>query len=466
MTMDTGRAVALAALVALALRLTVGLALPLEPSWDGVVYERAATLLARGESYDLRALNPAAPAHESAFYPVGWPGALALWRAVGMPRRLDLLFAALLGALMVPLTAWLAARIAGPERARAAAWAVALWPGGILASPWMGETLFSLLILLALIPLTGTLRVRAPDVLGGSRDTPHRRDGPQRWPVPPPRYSASPRRPASPLAPIALRNRHHHARLAPLIVSGLAFGLAAFVRPTALAIAPLAAFAAGWSADPSWRRPRRALVGLGSALLVLALSFAVLSPWILRNAREVGAPVISTNGGTNLLLGTVSARYAAMPSAIDCPYGMYELDRDRCRRRRALARIAHAPLSWLALAPFKLAHTFAYETSSAVQLGASLGMARPTEAPAVRVLAGTATAYWLALLFAAALSLGRVRHRALMLAPFLALSAVHAVFIGGDRYHAPLVPLAAALASPLLASFATRVSAARAASLD
>lgn len=458
MTMDARRAILLASLVGLALRAVVGLALPIVPSWDGVVYERAATQLARGEAYDLRVLNPAAPAHRSAFYPIGWPAALAIWRMAGAPRALDPLLQAILGALAVPLAALVARRLRDRSAAVCAAWTVALWPGGIFASAsWMSEPLFGLLLLLGLAPLVA---------------------------------------------------RHSTGAL---VAAALGLALATFVRPTALAIAPLAIGAAAWLAsrrgvidrdahshtptqrtEPIGARPdrrkrtdpdderttaralaeqtahearssshvlSRATRSAAAAALALAIAFAVLSPWMLRNAGAIGGAVVSANSGANLLAGTVSARFAHVPREVDCPRGMRELARDRCRRDRALARIASAPLSWIALAPLKLAHTFAYETSSAVQLGASLGIERPTEHPAVWALAALATAYWLALLTCALLSLRRtrLRARAVVLTPFVALALVHVAFIGGDRYHTPLVPLTAALAAPTIARAVGRV---------
>jgi hypothetical protein len=50
----------------------------------------------------------------------------------------------------------------------------------------------------------------------------------------------------------------------------------------------------------------------------------------------------------------------------------------------------------------------------------------------------------------------RSHARLALVAPAIALALVHAVFLGGDRYHEPLVPLFAALASPALERLAQR----------
>ena len=76
----TRRHVGLAFVVGLGLRLAVGQLLTLEPSWDGVIYERAASQLAAGHGYTLRMLDPAWPWPDlpTAFYPPGWPALLSL----------------------------------------------------------------------------------------------------------------------------------------------------------------------------------------------------------------------------------------------------------------------------------------------------------------------------------------------------------------------------------------------------
>jgi hypothetical protein len=398
---EASRAVVGAFAVGWAVRLGVALALPLTPSWDGVVYERAAAQLAAGEGYTVRMLDPDWPwVRPTAFYPPGWPAVLSLVQPVSGTRTPDLVLQASLGALAILLSAALARRLAGPRAAALAAWLVALWPGGVLASAsWMTEPLFTVALLLALLPLVG--------------------------PRPPTRRRLG----------------------ATLALSALAFGLAAYVRPTALAVAPLALGARGWVLSRPSPAGARWLGAAGAAALA-ALALLPLAPWMARNAETVGAAVVSSNGGANLYVGTLHARFRRIPDALDCPDGWRELERDRCRTERALARIAAEPLEWLALGGLKLAHTFGYEASPAVQLGAGLGWARPASRPRVRALAALGSAFWLALLLAAAAGLRRLDPAALPpWAAIAALALTHFVFVGGDRYHLPLVPLVAALAA-------------------
>jgi len=385
----TRRQVALAFAVGLGLRVLVGQLLPVAPSWDGVIYERAARQLAGGLGYTQAMYHPQFEwAHlPTAFYPPGWPAALSLLKHVEGSLRLDLLLQALIGALVIPVAARFGGAHAGHGAARRAAWLVALWPGGWLASAsWMGEPLFTLAVALALLPLVGRPSAR--------------RSG----------------------------------------LSALLLGAAAYVRPTALVIAPFALVARATAS----RRPRSRVA---LALVLAALALAPVAPWMARNAERLSAPVLSSNAGANLYVGTLGARYREIPAAIDCPHGPRELVRDRCRRDRALRRIADEPLRWLALGLAKVVHTFGYEMGPALQAGAGLGWSPPQARVEVQALIAICSLYWLGLLGFAARSRGRRSVRRVVWASALAIAALHFVFLGGDRYHLPLVPLVAALAA-------------------
>lgn len=385
----TRRQVALAFAVGLGLRVLVGQLLPVAPSWDGVIYERAARQLADGQGYTLAMYEPGFRwAHlPTAFYPPGWPATLSLLKRIADAPQLDLLLQALIGALVIPVAARFGGAYAGHGAARRAAWLVALWPGGWLASAsWMGEPLFTLAVALALWPLVG--------------------------------------RPSAGRSSLA----------------ALLLGAAAYVRPTALVIAPFALVAR--AATGPRRRARMA-----AALGIAALAILPVAPWMARNADRLGAPVLSSNAGANLYVGTLGARYREIPEGIDCPHGPRELVRDRCRRDRALRRIENEPVRWLALGVGKVVHTFGYEMGPALQAGAGLGWPQPERRPEVQALIVICSLYWLGLVGLAARSRGRPSIRRVVWASALAIAALHFVFLGGDRYHLPLVPLVAALAA-------------------
>jgi 4-amino-4-deoxy-L-arabinose transferase-like glycosyltransferase len=412
--------------VALGLRaLTVAFA-PVAPAWDGVIYARAAEQIARGEGYTQRSLDERAPARATAFYPVGFPAVLAALRVTGLGARLDLWLQAFAGAALVPLGWALGRRAAGARAGHLAAWVLALWPGGVLLSlAYLAEPLFALGAALALSPMLYARRRR---------------------------------------------------RVVALMFTATGLGVVAYLRPVAL---PIAAFTAlgvvALRARPAWTRGRvaraRAVVA-GCAVLApaAALVIAPLLPWAVRNARLLGAPVlVSTNGGANLLLGTYGrGGYGAIPAADDCPNGMREVERDQCRHARARARIAADPVAWFARGALKVLDTFGHESSPAHYLGEALRLPRNAAARVVPPTLALCRVWWLGVLacaLAGAVALSRRRAgvaHVVIFAPVLALGALHFVYIGGDRYHAAVMPMIAALAGVGLAGWTRRRSSSRA----
>ncbi len=395
--------------VALALRLALVASVPVLPAWDGEIYVRGAEGIAQGIGYT-RASMGGGP-EPTAFYPVGFSALLAAVRWLRGGLGLDLVVQALAGALAVLGAASLAHRAGGRRTAALAAGLVALWPGGILlAASWLGELVFADLVVLASAIVAGAPEGRA---------------------------------------------------LAATAASSAVLGVAAYVRPTAipmaLALAGFAALAGGGSARA---RLRAAAVHTAVALGVVAL---VLLPWTIRNALVLGAPVpVSTNGGVNLFLGTLGVGdYRPTPLDTGCD-GLSEIARDRCFTRLALDRIAAGPSAWLARGVLKLAHTFGHESSPAQAWRDAIDHAGAGgEARALWALALTRAFYvpFLAASIAGAVILlrgaGPARAKAAIFAPIVALGALHFVVLGGDRYHVPVVPHMAVLASvALLRAFA------------
>jgi hypothetical protein len=109
----------------------------------------------------------------------------------------------------------------------------------------------------------------------------------------------------------------------PALAVGVAFGLLALVGNSALSLA-LAVPVALWLA---WKRqrgdaasavaPTRA--ALGYAVLIAVAAGAIAAPWMWRNAQQIGAPVLNTNGGFNLYLGNNPAATGRFVSIADTP---------------------------------------------------------------------------------------------------------------------------------------------------
>ncbi len=314
----------------------------------------------------------------TAFYPVGYPFALSL------PLRLGLgPFAAVVAlnliASLVATTAVVvaAARHPDPRVATRAALAAALYPGLALWScAAMSESLTAALLVTALALVT------TPSV-----------------------------------------------RIRSLLAAGALLGLAALVRPPSLL-----ALAAVAVAAPSGRRLR--------ALALASLAAAcVVAPWAARNARALDAPaLVSTNGGSNLLIGTLDGALGGYRRpAATCAHLHGEVERDRCFGATARRRIADAPVRWGVLGVEKLARTFAWEHDPARYLRDEKTPLR-RDARAI-VLITLCTAAWWALLARAWRAARRddPTSRAVVVTA-AAIAATHFVFLGADRYHLVLVP--------------------------
>jgi 4-amino-4-deoxy-L-arabinose transferase-like glycosyltransferase len=400
-------------LVTLGIRVALAAALPVAPVWDGEIYARAADELARGEGYTRHAIDPAQGAEPTAFYPVGLPAALAPLRWVAGGRGLDLAAQILFGTLLVPVAGMLGRRAGGARVGRASAWIVALWPGGILLSlSWMSEPLFSLVVACAVLALVSTRRARRPRGV---------------------------------------------------VLAAVLLGLAAHVRPTALPV--LAVLVAG----VAWTERRRASHVLRHVVLAALVALAVLAPWSVRNVLALGRPaLVSTNGGSNLLLGTLGeGRYGPIPPELDCSAARTEPERDGCRTEQALVRIADAPLDHAARALLKLSHTFGHESGPAEAWAAAIDAGPRTRQSARLWALGLSRIAWLGLLASAlagaalALARGLRAVDAALLAPPLAIALLHAAVLGGDRYHAPAVATMAVLSAEALSALSRLVRARR-----
>ena len=373
----------------LATRAALVVAAPEPPRWDGHFYARFAEAIARGDGYAVVSAH-AAP-RPTAFYPVGYPAALAAALGVAADARVAAALVNVLSALVAVAAVVAVAHRAGGERsATRAGVAYALYPGAVL---WCGaamtETLHGALLALALAA------------------------------------TALPRAEA--------------ARRGGALAAGLALGAATLVRPQSLLLLPLATLGA------------RSLRGRGLALALACFgAAAVVGPWTARNCARLDAcALVSTNGGSNLLIGTFpDARGGYRRPAADdgCADVRGEVRRDRCMTQVARERIREDPARWLALGAMKLGGTFLWEHDPVSYLR---GARRDRFGPlAYGALVALCTAAWWALLAAAWRALGRggdndasgVATR-FAVGALAATAFTHGVFLGADRYHLIVVPL-------------------------
>lgn len=289
---------------ALAPRLYAALRWAKEPVWDGHYYHFGAERIARGLGYSEDVIVDGV-AHWKPWchYPVGYSGFLGgIYKVFGSGIHVAPVANAVVGALTAVLVHRIARNWLSAGRSRVAGVLCAAHPGLILYSALvMTEGLAAFTVLLG-----GWLALSAPKLRGA-------------W------------------------------------SSGIAFGLSALVRPTALLMMPLLTFI--WSGN--WRK--RLLLTIAAC----AVALLTISPWTARNCRVMdGCALISTNGGWNLAIGalTESGRFTTLRAEDGCRDVTGQVDQDRCWGRVGRERIFEDPLRWLRLVPKKLAQTYNHES--------------------------------------------------------------------------------------------------------
>lgn len=379
------RPLALCLPVTLATRLAAVALVRVAPAWDGYFYARYAAAIAAGLGYSVS--DSGGPMRATAFYPVGYPAAMAPLLALTGDARLAAVGVNVAASMIaVASVVFVAHRAAGPRVATLAGLVYALYPGlALWSAAAMTET------------LTGAL--------------------------------------------LALAMAFAVSRRASTAGFGVSLGFAALVRPQSLLLVPLVALA---------RHGARARIV--AVAVAMACAACVVAPWTARNCDRLDAcALVSTNGGSNLLIGTFpDARggYRRPTDSDGCGAERGEVHRDRCMSREAVGRIVENPLRWVALGAAKVVVTFAWEHDP---VSYALHRARPPRALALLGSLLLTLAWW------ALLALAWRGRRALdsndgvtvvrLAGSAAAISVLtHAAFLGADRYHLILVPLLAPLA--------------------
>jgi hypothetical protein len=273
---------------------------------------------------------------------------------------------------------------------------------------------------------------------------------------------------ATPKKREAAAPRFSTARVAAL---GAVFGASALCRPT---IWPVAGLVAVWLAVRTLRGKEPPARMVRGTLVVLLATVVVVSPWVIRNGRLLGSPVLTTtHGGYTLLLGNNAAFFqqvAARPlweewhsdapdrfqetwfrdlvadMDRDIGHSAGEMAADRWMYRRAWHDIAAEPRLFLRACLLRFA-----EFWNVVPLAPS------RSALGTAVVWGVGVGYALELVFflAGLASLARRWDDRWMLPLLLILNftLVHLVYWSNMRMRAPLVPLIALIAARGLGQF-------------
>ena len=297
-------AVAFIISVGLVLRLAVAIAFPVTPISDASWYVNTASDLANGLGYRDQGLP-------TAFWPVGWPAALALAIALtkSVPAAVILLNLAASALIMLAMV-WIGRDLQFPENAtRLALLLYALYPNHVAyAGVALSELYFTALLMVAM------------------------------W--------------------LLLRR---HISIVSLLLCGVLFGLAVLTKPQTIVV-PAGALIMALLAT------RRFAIrdALKRLLIVCAVMAAVLAPWIGRNHQVFGTFVfVSTNGGVGLLAGAhdeatgdhMEIQETKAFAALGIPWAervARQVELDRAEKDAAIAWIKANPGAYVALMPVKL----------------------------------------------------------------------------------------------------------------
>ncbi len=286
-------------------RLYVAIAWSREPVWDGHYYHFGATRIAEGLGYSEDVIVGGQAVWKAwCHYPVGYSAFLGLLYVVfGRGLLVAPIANAAIGALQIAVGHRLGRCFLSTNRARVAAALIALHPGLIAYSAVVMNELLTALLLSS--------------------------------------------------AALLIYSRRNQLRGS--AYGGIVLGLATLVRPSVLLAAPLSALLHGG------KRLRAVLL----AGVCLAVTFAVVMPWTIRNcSRMDGCAFVSTNGGWNLAIGalTTSGRFRTLKAQDGCPIVTGQVQQDRCWAKVGREAILKDPKRWVSLMPKKLGHTYDHES--------------------------------------------------------------------------------------------------------
>jgi 4-amino-4-deoxy-L-arabinose transferase-like glycosyltransferase len=245
-------------------------------------------------------------------------------------------------------------------------------------------------------------------------------------------------------------------RWAFFILSGLVWGLATLTKPQAIVIPAIFLFA--------FRAEKQSILKLGTVLYLMVL--AVIAPWIARNYRVLGVPVLSTNGGITLLWGNnpyATGRTPIIGAENDTlsllgdlnPQEPIQLDlrrlsdgrevaRDARARQVALDYIKHHPARVVALWPKKLVALYRSDVEGFYYtLALKNNVSQKTRVYVGWRVIGELYYFVVVLLFVVSLPVVlRPRRATYMIGLLVCLyfTLVYLVFIGDPRYHLALMP--------------------------
>jgi 4-amino-4-deoxy-L-arabinose transferase-like glycosyltransferase len=237
------------------------------------------------------------------------------------------------------------------------------------------------------------------------------------------------------------------------VVLGLLLGCLMLVKAVALLLPMVIIF----FFVKSKRKPR---LIFRDTVIVVAVAFLTLFPWLLRNKETFGVFTLATSGGVNLYIGNNPHSSGGWVWHKDHPFGVFtgpnEVENDKLGYRLATEYIAEDPLGFLIRGIKKEFFLFATDFSAMAKELELVVQSNRVDKFVVFSILGQVY-YFFVLIFSVGGLILFLRHRSSVEPGFFLLwgiliywMGIHFVFLGVDRYHFPLVPILSIFASVCL----------------
>jgi 4-amino-4-deoxy-L-arabinose transferase-like glycosyltransferase len=238
-----------------------------------------------------------------------------------------------------------------------------------------------------------------------------------------------------------------------VLTCGMLFGLVALTGNAALSLAATAAVALAFT--PSSARQKLGMFGVAGVLAIV-----VASPWIIRNARVLGTPVLNTNGGFNFYLGNNPKANGMFVSIADTPRAATWEGLRRRNEAQAAEILKWEAVDWIKANPTRFV-TLALQ--KAVYFWTPPfhdGKGQQSRAESVIRILWAMQFLLVAVLALAGLGLSRLRTRVAVLlwTTVASYTAVHMLFYVIFRYREPAMPYLCVLAALTVEALVARTS--------
>lgn len=225
-----------------------------------------------------------------------------------------------------------------------------------------------------------------------------------------------------------------------LLLSGIVWGAATLTRPQAILVALI--FLLMFSTN------MRSL--LKSGLVLYCTLFLTLAPWIGRNTLVLGTPLLSTNGGINLLIGNSpysNGKYIWNQDLASLLAGAKdEVDRDTKARQVAIEYMIDNPVRTISLWPKKFFYLFSSDVEgisfNQAAMPQPLGTGIRITFLALKIFAQVYYTLIMILFITSIPTILRSKERRYWVGFTLTLYFifVYLIFFGSPRFHFPLIP--------------------------